>query len=122
VAVEPTGFTAVLDNLLVNAAEASAEGQAVVVRIGRNGEQAEVRVEDKGCGMTQEFVAKQLFQPFASTKPDGFGLGMYQCRELVERWSGTLEVRSAPQAGTVVVMTLPLAGRNEAGGRPQASA
>lgn len=122
VAVEATGFTAVLDNLLVNAAEASAEGQPVVVRIGRNGEQAEVRVEDKGCGMTPEFVAKQLFQPFASTKPDGFGLGMYQCRDLVERWSGTLDVRSAPQAGTVVTVTLPLASRREGGSRSEASA
>lgn len=109
VSVEPTGFTAVLDNLLVNAAEASEEGQRVVVRIRRDGEQAVLRVEDEGCGMTPEFVRKQLFQPFASTKPGGFGLGMYQCRELVESWNGRLEVESAPGAGTVVTLLLPLA-------------
>lgn len=109
VSVEPTGFTAVLDNLLVNAAEASEEGQAVVVRIGRDGERAVLRVEDTGCGMTPEFVSKQLFQPFASTKPGGFGLGMYQCRELVEGWNGRLEIDSAPGAGTVVSLILPLA-------------
>ncbi|MEX0760571.1 MAG: XrtA/PEP-CTERM system histidine kinase PrsK, partial [Tistlia sp.] len=108
VSVEPTGFTAVLDNLLVNAAEASADAQPVVLRIGRDGDRALLRVEDQGCGMTEEFVRKQLFQPFASTKPGGFGLGMYQCRELVEGWSGTLEVASSPGAGTVVSIRLPL--------------
>ncbi len=119
VAVEPTGFTAVLDNLLVNAADASPDGQGVVVRLRRRDGWAEIRVEDSGRGMTEDFIANQLFQPFQSTKPGGFGLGMYQCRELVERWNGSLEVSSAPQAGTVVTLTLPLA---EAGGQDDENA
>jgi putative PEP-CTERM system histidine kinase len=106
VAVEPEGFQGVLDNLVHNAAEA---GGRVRVSGGVEGAEAVVEVSDDGPGMSERFVAEDLFRPFASTKEQGFGVGMFQARALVEGWGGRLEVDSREGRGTTVRIRLPLA-------------
>ena len=59
--------------------------------------------------MSRAFIEGDLFKPFTSTKKAGFGIGMYQCRDWIERWHGRLDVASEPGAGTTIRMTLPLA-------------
>ncbi|WP_207479391.1 XrtA/PEP-CTERM system histidine kinase PrsK [Arenibaculum pallidiluteum] len=105
VRVEPDGFQSVLDNLVHNAAEAGGR-----VRVaGRTGSgEAVIEVADDGPGMTERFVAEELFRPFSTTKEAGFGLGMFQCRALVEGWGGRLDVESRPGEGTIARITLPL--------------
>jgi signal transduction histidine kinase len=68
-----------------------------------------VEISDKGPGMTPHFVEEELFTPFSSTKVHGLGIGMYQCRQQVERWGGSLEIDSAVGRGTTVRIALPLA-------------
>ena len=116
VMAEPTTLAAVLENLVQNALDAvGADGQVtvgLVHQIGSNGiDEAAVTIDDNGIGMTQSFIEDQLFQPFVSTKDAGFGLGMYQCREWVERWQGRLEMQSAVGSGTKARVVLPLAAR-----------
>jgi signal transduction histidine kinase len=106
VALDPEGFQGVLDNLIHNAAEA---GGRVRVHAQAAGPEVVVEVVDDGPGMSERFVAEELFRPFSTTKESGFGLGMFQCRALVEGWGGRLEVDSAEGLGTTVRITLPLA-------------
>lgn len=73
-------------NLLVNAIEAatSASGQRGVVRVelSRAADQRVVlRVLDTGPGPAPE-IASRLFEPFATSKPDGTGLGLSVAREI----------------------------------------
>jgi signal transduction histidine kinase len=68
-----------------------------------------VEVRDSGGGIPEEFIREHLFRPFRSTKESGLGIGLYQCKTLVEAAGGTIAVRSRPQAGTTVVVTLPAA-------------
>ena len=55
------------------------------------------------------FIRDHLFRPFASTKTTGYGIGMYQTRDLIERWGGHLEIESEVGTGTTARVLMPLA-------------
>jgi signal transduction histidine kinase len=65
-------------------------------------------VADTGCGMTPEFVKSMLFRPFHSTKTNGIGIGMFQCKKIIEAHGGNITVDSQPGAGTRFTILLPL--------------
>ncbi|MEO7750563.1 MAG: XrtA/PEP-CTERM system histidine kinase PrsK, partial [Sphingomicrobium sp.] len=62
-----------LGQLLQNALDASERDRPVTVRITASAANVAIAIADEGCGMDGDFVRNQLFQPFASTKADGFG-------------------------------------------------
>ncbi|MGE5721100.1 MAG: ATP-binding protein, partial [Sphingomonadales bacterium] len=51
----------------------------------------------------------RLFQPFASTKQGGFGIGAFEARTLIASMGGRLEVESREQQGTRFTIFLPSA-------------
>jgi putative PEP-CTERM system histidine kinase len=59
-----------------------------------------ILVEDDGAGMDPDFVRRRLFQPFATTKEKGVGIGLYQCKTLVEQMGGRILVHSELGRGT----------------------
>ena len=87
-------------HLVQNAVEASPAGAPVVVRVAPAGSEVRITVADKGCGMDGDFVRNRLFQPFASTKPDGFGIGSFEARSLIAAMGGRLVVDSTPGSGS----------------------
>jgi putative PEP-CTERM system histidine kinase len=121
---EPGTLRVLLDHLLDNAWEATAasegagaeypedDGQTPAPRVALSlrevGMCAILEIVDHGVGMTQAFIENELFSPFSSTKPTGFGIGMYQCREWIETWEGQLDVESEPDVGTTIRLALPL--------------
>jgi signal transduction histidine kinase len=110
IAMRPTAFDAVIAHLLDNAVEASAEGEAVRIRLRHEARRVLIDIVDHGSGMTPEFIRDRLFQPFRSSKRGGFGIGVYQARELVREAGGDLLVLSRPGLGTTMRLLLPLAG------------
>ena len=58
--------------------------------------------------MSQEFVQQRLFKPFQSTKNKGLGIGLYQCKTIVEAHGGKIEVESDEDKGTTFRIALPL--------------
>ena len=80
----------------------------VLVRTGKEEGWAWVEVQDRGCGMTTEFVAEKLFHPFQTTKPNGMGIGLYQSKMIVEEHGGRIEVISRPGQGSTFRVRLPL--------------
>ncbi|MBI2760336.1 MAG: PAS domain-containing protein, partial [Chloroflexi bacterium] len=103
----------VLVNLVDNALKYSPSGGTVTVRVARNSEEAAVAVEDEGVGIPASELPK-LFRPFgrADHAParniPGFGLGLYICKDIVERHGGRIGVSSCPGKGTSVTFSLPL--------------
>ena len=59
--------------------------------------------------MDGEFIRNRLFHPFTSTKADGFGLGAFEARSLVNAMGGRLSVESAPGKGSEFSILLPAA-------------
>lgn len=99
----------VLVNLMRNAIEVMSEGGAVrrldIATAAGADDQVEVTVADTGAGLAPE-VAKQLFQPFVTTKRKGMGLGLSICRTIVEAHGGKIWVESPPDGGTIFHFTL----------------
>ena len=95
-------------HLVQNAIDASAPDAPIGITIGCGEGEVIVRVEDQGQGMSARFVRHELFQPFRSTKPDGFGIGAYEAREIARAHGGRLEVASREDEGTVFTVALPL--------------
>jgi len=108
VAIDPESFDAVATHLLKNAIEASPDAARVRVDIRGEALSMIVDIRDEGPGMTPEFIRDELFRPFASTKGDGHGIGVYQARELLREAGGDLLVLSRIGSGTTMRLLLPM--------------
>ena len=98
-----------IGHLLQNAVDASPPDQPVTVRVTRAPDSVAIDIADHGPGMDAEFVRSRLFQPFASTKDGGFGIGAYEARSLLQAMGGHLSVDSRPGHGTRFTIHLPAA-------------
>jgi signal transduction histidine kinase len=94
-------------NLLLNASQASGAPGGVRITIEAAAGECRVAIADDGPGMPEE-VRERVFEPFFTTKHRGTGLGLPTARRVIERHSGTIDVRCPPSGGTVVVVTLPV--------------
>lgn len=66
----------------------------------------QITVEDNGSGIDGAFEGK-LFTPFASTKPNGMGIGLSLCQSIVERQGGSIRWERREQGGTKFTLVLP---------------
>jgi hypothetical protein len=108
VLAERDALLRVVENLVTNAAEAIGEHGMVTVTLTAEHGSTVISVADTGCGIPTEYRERHLFSLFRSTKTDGWGVGLYHTRQIVERHGGTIRVDSAEGLGTTVAVTLPL--------------
>ena len=107
--VDPAQIRDVITNLVLNARDAVAPGGQVHIQTSRTNGWAVLSVTDNGCGMSREFIQRQLYRPFQSTKKNGIGIGMFQCKIIVDAHHGKIEVESEPGKGTTFRVLLPIA-------------
>jgi len=100
VCVDKNEIQKVLLNLLMNSIEASGPEAPVSIEVGCT-DVPFVRVIDQGCGMSAHFLRTELFKPFRTTKEHGLGIGLYQCRQIIEAHGGRIEVSSREGNGSV---------------------
>jgi putative PEP-CTERM system histidine kinase len=98
----------VVENLVTNAAEAIGEQGTVTVTLTEEHGRAVISVADTGCGMSNDYRERHLFSLFHSTKQDGWGVGLYHTKQIIERQAGTIHVDSVEGRGTTFTVTLPL--------------
>jgi signal transduction histidine kinase len=106
----------VLANLLANSLDAIGQDCRIVLRASAsvdpsNGKRrVRITVADCGHGMGAA-TTKQIFDPFFTTKGSvGTGLGLWVCKQLVEKNGGSIQVRSNTQGerrGTTFSIVLP---------------
>lgn len=102
----------VLVNLIRNGMEAMAttrSGDALTLRLSDRDGAAVIEIEDRGQGVDIS-MATRLYDPFASSKAQGMGMGLNICRSVIELHRGQLTHRDAPGGGTVFEVVLPAAG------------
>lgn len=105
--VDQARISQVIWNLLRNAAQATEEGDEIVLGVKNSGQTVQLEVRDSGCGITKE-EAEKLFDPFFSTRERGLGLGLALCKRIVEEHKGTIEAISGDSKGSTFRVTLPV--------------
>lgn len=112
VRVDRVQIEIVLHNLLGNALEAivssESERRLLVVSAEAQDRQVRICVTDTGPGI-DELVAARLFEPFATGKAKGMGLGLNISRSLVEAHGGRLVLAESRPGRTRFCFTLPIA-------------
>ena len=104
----------VLTNLVDNAVKYSPDGGRVSVEISVAGQRLRFAVRDEGLGVPPS-EHRRIFEKFYRLDRDltrgvgGTGLGLYICRELLERMAGRIWVESSGAGGSTFVTELPIA-------------
>lgn len=114
VVIVRAAFQQVLHNLIQNGQQAGGAANHVTVSTGMRQQHVQILIQDRGEGLSPDRL-RTLFRPFTTTKKEGTGIGLYQCKVTVEAAGGTIIVESRVGEGTVVCVELPAAARVEAG-------
>lgn len=118
----------VLNNILINAAQASTKNEQITITITitiknchikpeelpglHAGNYFAISIKDQGEGISDEHI-KDIFKPYFSTKEGGHGLGLSSCMTIVKNHNGTIQVESAIGVGSTFTIYLPIFEKNK---------
>ncbi len=105
---DPEQLANVLRNLIINACNASDEEGTVTIETRSENDHVYFSVSDQGCGMTEEFIATKLFKPLRTSRAAGWGIGLFQCQQIVKAHGGKIHVESQVGAGSTFTVELPI--------------
>jgi len=96
-------------NLILNAIQASKEGDKITFRLEVDPQKAaHFTIRDAGTGIDADDL-NRIFEPFFTTRSSGTGLGLAIVKEIVDSHSGDISIESQKGTGTTVTVTLPVA-------------
>ncbi len=116
--VDEGQMSQVINNLIINADQATPEGGAITVSAEnvtlrkesvlplKDGEYVKIDITDRGEGIAAD-VLPRIFDPYFTTKETGIGLGLATTYSIVKRHGGHIQVESEAGAGTVFTIFLP---------------
>lgn len=121
--IDETEIGRVINNILINAAQAMPDGghvdiSSTNITVGkheipalREGNYLRLSFKDYGTGISED-NQKKLFTPFFTTKKDGNGLGLANCLSIINKHDGTMTLESLLGSGTTFHLYLPAAAGN----------
>jgi len=107
--VDPNTIRQVLNNLIINARDASADQGGVVkihAELDSTRDQLRVTVSDNGPGFSADNI-ERVFEPYVTSKEKGTGLGLAICRRIIEEHNGAIRATNSPAGGATVIISLP---------------
>ena len=121
--INPNELTQIVTNMLINASHAMSDQGDIHISIKnrdlsieessimnlRQDTYAEINITDTGYGISEENQAN-IFNPFFTTKDvgEGTGLGLSIVYNIIEKWGGTIKVKSKPKKGTTFSIYIPM--------------
>jgi PAS domain S-box-containing protein len=117
---DPVQLTQVIENVVINACEATPSKGKLLVRAGNVdmeirsssglpfGRYVKIEIEDRGTGIA-ESIQDKIFELCFTTKPLGSGLGLAIVRSIMEQHGGSVIIESLVDRGSVVSLMLPAA-------------
>lgn len=133
--VDEGQISQVIQNIVLNAAQAMAEGGRIEV-VARNvqaadndlppelaaGDYVEISISDNGPGIPPQLLGK-IFDPYFTTKEKGSGLGLATSYSIVRNHNGLIKVHSETDRGTTFLLWLPaIRGESSKGQSPPVAA
>ncbi len=119
----PSELRQLVGNLLGNSIDAVESGGRIRIRVsavsksGLFKKGVRLTIADSGSGIPEELRA-QIFAPFFTTKKDvGTGLGLWICKGIVERYSGSIRIWSSTvpgRSGTIISVVFPISNQEQA--------
>ncbi len=109
IGVDPNAIRQVLNNLIINARDASADQDGVVkihTELDSTRDQLRITVSDNGPGFSPDSI-ERVFEPYVTSKEKGTGLGLAICRRIIEEHNGTIRATNSPAGGATVIISLP---------------
>lgn len=103
---DPEQLEQVLLNLMINAVEASPDGETVTLSAACTEHRVAVRVTDRGHGVAPSHVDR-LFDPFFTTKEHGTGLGLPVAHQIMTQMGGSLRAERNAGTGMTFSVILP---------------
>ena len=116
ISTDPNLLTEILQNLVDNAVQYTAEDGAVEIRGRVLREEVRISVKDNGVGIPKAHQAR-IFERFYRVDParsravGGTGLGLTIARHTAERLGGRIALKSTPGQGSVFTLSLPRDGQ-----------
>ncbi len=116
--VDAAQISQVIQNLIINAEQAMPDGKRILIRLENKelkkpifpnmqpGKFVEVRIIDKGIGISDEHLSK-IFDPYFTTKQKGSGLGLATSYSIIIRHGGHINITSQMGKGTEVLIYIP---------------
>jgi two-component system cell cycle sensor histidine kinase/response regulator CckA len=121
VKVDPVQFAQVIENVVINAREATKQSGKLFVRASNvlpgsaeglgNGPCVKIEIEDEGVGIPER-VRERIFDICFTTKAGGNGIGLATAKSIMEQHGGQIAVDSVVGQGTTVSLLLPAAEQN----------
>lgn len=109
ITADPDSLSMTFTHIIQNAQDATPNDGYVEISATVSGAFLEIRVEDNGKGMSQDFIQNGLFRPFETTKTGkGMGIGVFQAREYIQSLEGKIIVDSVLHEGTTMIISLPI--------------
>jgi len=101
---DPEQIKRLLQNLLLNAADAMPAGGTLTIRTKKSDGAVHLEISDTGEGLTKE-ECERLFTPYYTTKQHGTGLGLAIVQSVVSDHGAKIRVESEPGRGTTFRIT-----------------
>jgi signal transduction histidine kinase len=94
-------------NVLLNGAQAMAEGGDLTVSLRKTLHEASLKVQDQGCGIPRDILGR-IFNLYFTTKRDGTGIGLAMTYRILQLHNGSVQVESEVDKGTEFILKLPV--------------
>ena len=94
-------------NLFHNSYQARKDDCEINIKTERRKKKILIYVSDSGKGISKNLL-KNIFEPFSSSKEDGYGIGLAFVSEVIKNHRGSIKVESELGIGTTFIVSLPL--------------
>ena len=112
VTADPKWSAEAIANILDNAIKYSPNGSRIQIRVHKLYSFIEIEIEDEGIGVPkdeQTLIFKRFYRGKSETvkRADGWGVGLYLSRKILEEEGGSLFMRQGKERGSIFVVHLP---------------
>jgi two-component system sensor histidine kinase HydH len=104
---DPKQLEEAILNIIINAIYYSPPKGTISIEVAADSEEARLLVSDEGPGIPPEH-ARNLFQPFFTTKSSGSGLGLAIADSIVRAHGGHISFQNLPEKGVTFIVHLPI--------------
>ncbi|MCS7150292.1 MAG: ATP-binding protein [Caldimicrobium sp.] len=89
-----------LENLIKNAFDAIEKEGVIKITVNRSKDNFVIEIYDNGPPIDPQ-IQEKIFDPFFTTKKEGFGLGLYLVKKIMEAHHGRIEIENLPEGGKI---------------------